>query len=414
MRSTLALSLAFTASSALASPLLDIRDSRGISNTTGLPASFNQTTGASNATALNCTSFVKTFELTSNNTLLAIPIPTGAKAVSDLVTDFVSVNTNFTEEYLVGSNETTGSYDIWMQYCEPASGATKNATLELIHGINFDHSYWSFNTSSNGTEYNFIQAAANAGYATLAYDRLGVAQSSKPNGINVTQTATEVAIANAVAEALRNGTLVPGNSVQPAEQVVAIGHSYGSAQSHGLATMHPDAVDAVVLTGFSTNGQGVPLFLSASTYSPASEVNATRFGNYSNEYLLSGTVQGDRQLFFYNGGYDEEVFVKGEAARQTVTIGELLTLGGPIAPPQAASNFTGDVLVVTGSHDLVYCAGGCIRNGTNLPAEVQTLYPNAGSFETYIPAYTGHAINLHYSAPETYAYVFEWLSQHGL
>lgn len=28
--------------------------------------------------------------------------------------------------------------------------------------------------------------------------------------------------------------------------------------------------------------------------------------------------------------------------------------------------------------------------------------------------YTGHAINLHYSAPETYAYVFEWLSQHGL
>jgi hypothetical protein len=40
-----------------------------------------------------------------------------------------------------------------MQYCEPASGATKNATLELIHGINFDHSYWSFNTSSNGTEY---------------------------------------------------------------------------------------------------------------------------------------------------------------------------------------------------------------------------------------------------------------------
>jgi hypothetical protein len=109
MRSTLALSLAITASSALASPLLDIRDSRGISNTTGLPASFNQTTGASNATALNCTSFVKTFELTSNNTLLAIPIPTGSKAVSDLVTDFVSVNTNFTEEYLVGSNETTGS-----------------------------------------------------------------------------------------------------------------------------------------------------------------------------------------------------------------------------------------------------------------------------------------------------------------
>jgi len=91
--------------------------------------------------------------------------------------------------------------------------------------------------------------------------------------------------------------------------------------------MHPFSVDAVVLTGFSTDGQGVPLFLSASTYSPAKEVNATRFGNYSNEYLLSGTVQGDRQLFFYNGGYAEDVFVKGEAARQTVTIGELRESG---------------------------------------------------------------------------------------
>lgn len=40
-----------------------------------------------------------------------------------------------------------------MQYCEPTGGATKNATLELIHGINFDASYWSFNTTANETNY---------------------------------------------------------------------------------------------------------------------------------------------------------------------------------------------------------------------------------------------------------------------
>lgn len=170
---------------------------------------------------------------------------------------------------------------------------------------------------------SFVQAAANSGYATVAYDRLGVGRSSKPNGINVTQSPTEVEIANAVAEHLRNGTLVPDNAVAPVSQVVAVGHSFGAVQSHGIATLHPGSIDAVVLTGFSIDSMGVPLFLSAEVYAPANQVNATRFGNYSNEYLLSGTQQGDRQLFFYNGGYAEDVFVKGQAAKQTVTIGEL-------------------------------------------------------------------------------------------
>jgi len=329
------------------------------------------------------------------------------------VTDYVSTNSNFTEEYLAGNNQTTGSYDIWMQYCEPSGGPTKSGVLELIHGINFDLTYWTFNTSTNATNYNFVQAATSAGYATLAYDRLGVALSSKPNGVNVTQSPTEIAIANAIGQQLKNGTLVPGSTTSAFTEVIGIGHSYGSAQSQGVTAMHPETFDAVVLTGFSTDGSGVPLFLSASAYASANQVNATRFGNYSNEYLLSATSQGDRQLFFYNGGYAEDVFVKGEAAKQTVTVGELLTLGGPVFPAQTSSNYTGDVLVVTGSHDLVYCAGGCIQNGTNIPAQVQSLYPTAGSFETYIPAYTGHAVNLHYSAPETYQYIFNWLSTNG-
>lgn len=87
--------------------------------------------------------------------------------------------------------------------------------------------------------------------------------------------------------------------------------------------MFPRTFDGVVLTGFATETLGQKYFMAASDYLPANTADAARFGAYSNEYLLSASSQGDRLLFFYNGGYAEDVFQKGEAEKQTVTIGEL-------------------------------------------------------------------------------------------
>lgn len=46
---------------------------------------------------------------------------------------------------------------------------------------------------------------------------------------------------------------------------VLIGHSFGSVLSHGIATTTPDAVDAIILTGYSNNATllEVPIIISA-------------------------------------------------------------------------------------------------------------------------------------------------------
>ncbi len=46
-----------------------------------------------------------------------------------------------------------GLDDVYVEYCYPAGGATQKSTLMMTHGIGFDYSYWSFNTTSNGTQY---------------------------------------------------------------------------------------------------------------------------------------------------------------------------------------------------------------------------------------------------------------------
>jgi len=57
--------------------------------------------------------------------------------------------------------------------------------------------------------------------ATLSYDRLGVGNSSHPDGINVVQQDYEVAESIGIAEALRNGYLSDLGSFST---VVGVGH----------------------------------------------------------------------------------------------------------------------------------------------------------------------------------------------
>lgn len=49
------------------------------------------------------------------------------------------------------------------------------------------------------------------------------------------------------------------------KSTVLIGHSFGSVLSHGIATATPNAVDAIILTGYSNNATllEVPIIISA-------------------------------------------------------------------------------------------------------------------------------------------------------
>ena len=70
---------------------------------------------------------------------------------------------------------------------------------------------------------------------------------------SIVQSAVELAILEGIAMKLKQTTEI-GNSTW--NKITAIGHSYGSALTLGLATTSADLIDGVILTGFSNDLTG--------------------------------------------------------------------------------------------------------------------------------------------------------------
>ena len=66
--------------------------------------------------------------------------------------------------------------------------------------------------------------------------------------------------------------------------------------------------------------------------------------NYPDGYLTNANANANQYLFFYPGNFDEGALLAGEAAKQPVTVGELLTL--PSLPMM--NGFAGPILVIAG------------------------------------------------------------------
>ena len=138
--------------------------------------------------------------------------------------------------------------------------------------------------------------------------------------------------------------------------------------------------------------------------------------NYPAGYLISSDAGANQYLFFLPGHFDQGALFAGEATKQPVTLGELLTLGSlPMM-----NQYAGPVLVFTGSGDLPYCGGDCLNTGnpmlSSIPAAVAKNFPNVkqGNFEAYIQPNTGHGLNFHYNATAGYDVINEYLNGKGL
>lgn len=155
--------------------------------------------------------------------------------------------------------------------------------------------------------------------------------------------------------------------------------------------MFPDISDGIVLTGFSLNGSFTPFFAAGADFVQANLNQPFRFGNasadsgtllsalaangvnisskavqdvlnaygltdyeaglappqqvpYVNGYLANKDDDSQQYLFFLPGFFDVGLLYAGEATKQPVTVGELLTLGSV----PMMNNFAGPVLIITG------------------------------------------------------------------
>lgn len=300
-----------------------------------------------------------------------------------------------------GNHTVNGPYDIYTSLCLP-KGKPVPATVQfLTHGLGFDHTYWDIAESS------YVDAATAAGYAVFSYDRLGSGRSSKPDPVQVVQAPLHLAIAQELLKQVRGGFF----SGYKFSKVVAVGHSYGSVLTEALTAAAPDQIDAAVLTGFSVDFTGIGSFLMALNLNLAKISNVSRFRSAAAGYLLSGSQVGWQTGFFTAPNFDDAVMVSSFANASTISFGELFSRKNVTV---AATGFTGPVVIVNGDSDLPYCSGNCTfptNKGDDALKSAFALSKNATSF--VMPG-TGHALNLHHTACEAYAYILDFLKDNGV
>ncbi|RSL62922.1 hypothetical protein CEP54_005452 [Fusarium duplospermum] len=101
------------------------------------------------------------------------------------------------------------------------------------------------------------------------------------------------------------------------------------------------------------------------------------------------------------------------ASLQTTTLGEML-----ITPDAAVAGnvtvlkaFTGSVMVLTGENDYSVCGFSC--NGKDNPVEATLrnvfISANPERSEARVVPGTGHNLNPHLNAAETYGYMIDWV-----
>lgn len=384
---------------------------------------FNQTANYTSSTVAGnrtCWTFVQNVTASANNLVLDVDEPVNQQAM--LAQSYI--NAQETAPFFVPTSNGTclinGTYEIYFQYCEPTAGATKPSVLHTIHGLVGTAGYWDASPGGNET-YSFVQAVTDAGYAVLSYDRLGVGNSSKPDGIQIVQLPLQVALALEITSGLRTNTLGLNRTFS---SVVGVGHSFGSAILVGASGAEPTAFDGLVLTGFAANATVTPLkslltFQNTIANTLANTTTAGESGDWAglpNSYLVTASQSGDQLGFFSYPNYTQEAIDSFTATKGTYTLGELLSQDASSSSP---SNYTNPLQVVTGDHDAPFCGGNCYDVPANVSSQLDSVFLafpslNATNFNTYVVPGTAHAINFHPTAPVAYAEIIAFLAKYNL
>ncbi|QDS70355.1 hypothetical protein FKW77_008952 [Venturia effusa] len=343
-------------------------------------------------------------QASATNRKLNIANPTNQYAATETFVEYFQANSSLPSSSNGGPATVSGTYNINAKLCYPVSSTASNlSTVQfLIHGINFDKLYWNIPGQS------YLDAAAAAGYVTLSYDRLGTGLSDHPDPIQVVQSALHVEIAHQLIQSLRSGA-VGGVQFQ---NVVGIGHSYGSIQTVGLAVSYPKDLDAIILQGFTMEGSNIPATIAAFHPSIAAQNDPVRFGRLPNGYQVVNSAIGDQTAFYRYPNFSPSTFAHLNAKKQTFSLGDFFTLTDPVSP---ATAFTGPVSVVNGQNDFIFCASDCGYPSDLGAGVLSVLFPAASSLSTsYLVPGTGHGINAHTTAPQAYKQMVAFIRSAGL
>lgn len=190
-----------------------------------------------------------------------------------------------------------------------------------------------------------MDAALNAGYSILIYDRLGCGQSEKADAYDVVQGPTEIEILHQLIVLARAGKLSPAKhqylKVPTFDKIVAVGHSIGSILTSGMLTKYPDAVEGAILTGFLLSGKGGNIAPPGLEFARSSDPR--RFHNFPSGYLVQATRSDIQRQFFHKGNFELDALEYAEAVKGTNTVGEIV--GFPYIVAKPAPKYSGPLFV---------------------------------------------------------------------
>lgn len=330
--------------------------------------------------------------------------PQNQSALTQTLLSMITDGSSFMQQIKGPMQNVTGSYNISAHLCLPSASAQPKSVQFLTHGVGFDGYYWDL---INGNSY--VDGAALYGQATFFYDRIGVGQSSKPDPIQTVQTSLDVQIANMLIQKLRTGGMFGSYKF---DQVVGVGHSYGSIVTEAVAAKYPKSLDAVILTGFSMNQTGLPPFLMGNDFGIASQVQPYRFSDLPNGYIYPSGPSALQQAFLHYPGFNPLLLAEVSTQQGGVaTLGQFFTQN---AVTQPAANFTGPVAIVNGAEDLPFCTGNCTYPSDKTAAPLKMLFPHACNTTSMNVPDSGHGINLQYNALNAYVFINQFLLDNGI
>lgn len=388
------IALCATAGTSDCSPTKRAPSSSGFTSPT-----FSSTSGGHG----NCVTGLVPVSITSTNSQILLDEPRSQNNVTELIQELAQVNSVLGQTVTGPQYTLQGTYNIEATLCFPASSSSYNGTVQLLtHGVGFDKTYWDI-----APGYSYQDFAAQKGYATVAYNRLGVGRSDKPDPLQVVQSYAEVEILHGLIGLLRSGKCAQTIF----KRIVAVGHSYGSVVQLGLNSKYPDDLDATIDTGMSSTLAyllGAILSNDPTVAALDSKTNA----NLPYAYLVHASAIAISQAFLRYPYYDPAILATVTRNKGLYTFGQIFTLPGIFAP---AKSYAKPVFIVLGQNDFTFCGGDCNYGGDQAAITLSSFYPAAASGSShYLVANAGHAINAQFSAGDAFAQQISFLQNNGL
>ena len=211
--------------------------------------------------------------------------PINQTAATETILEMLQTNSKLANATNGGPSNITGSFQIYSKLCYPLNITDLQSvqTLQfLTHGATLDINFWDI-----AVDYSYVDAAAEAGYATFSYDRLGTGLSEHPDPIQIVQGPIQLEIMHILIQRLKTAQL-GGKSFGT---IVGVGHSAGSTYTQGITSKYPDDFHAVILTGTSANFATVGTALAAFDLTIANTDPSGNFHGIANGYFTQSEAK---------------------------------------------------------------------------------------------------------------------------